>query len=218
MIKAIIFDVDGVLLDSLYIWKEIGKRIVRSYEKTPDENLGDILFPMSFTQSADYMIKTYDLNADVQEIICKVKLMVQNFYYDEVQPKLGVGELLKELYDSGIKMNVATTSNKDHVSRALERNGLSKYLGEVVTVEEVGKSKHEPDVYLKAAEYLGFEINEIAVFEDSLVGAKTAKNAGFYVVGVYDGLGETDQIGLKAVSDIYVESYDKLDVKQFLNL
>ena len=76
---------------------------------------------------------------------------------------------------------------------------------EIFTTGEVGVSKHEPTIYLLAAQALGSAPGETTVFEDSLYALKTAKAAGFYTVGVYDADGESDQAGLKAAADLYVK-------------
>ena len=87
----------------------------------------------------------------------------------------------------------------------MQRLGLLGYFAQIFTTGEVGVSKHEPTIYLLAAQALGSAPGETIVFEDSLYALKTAKAAGFYTVGVYDADGESDQAGLKAAADLYVK-------------
>ena len=90
------------------------------------------------------------------------------------------------------------------VGDALKRVSLG-YFAQIFTTGEIGVSKHEPTIYLLAAQALGSAPGETIVFEDSLYALKTAKAAGFYTVGVYDADGESDQAGLKAAADLYVK-------------
>ena len=109
-----------------------------------------------------------------------------------------------ELTARGVKLAAATSSPREHVTRALERLGLLGYFTRLFTTAEVGVSKHEPTIYLLAAEALHAAPAETLVFEDSLYALKTAKAAGFYTIGVYDADGESDQAGLQKAADLYV--------------
>ena len=131
--------------------------------------------------------------------------MLRDFYYNEVPAKPGAAALLAALAAKGIPMAAATSSPRGHVTHALQRLGLLGYFVQIFTTGEIGVSKHEPTIYLLAAQALGSAPGETTVFEDSLYALKTAKAAGFYTVGVYDADGESDQAGLKAAADLYVK-------------
>ena len=103
-------------------------------------------------------------------------------------------------------MAAATSSPREHVTRALKRLGLLPYLQAIFTTGEVGVSKHEPAVYRLAAEALGTVPAETLVFEDSLYALKTAAGAGFRTVGVFDENGESDQAGLQSAAEVYLAS------------
>ena len=122
-------------------------------------------------------------------------------------PKDGAAALLAALTARGVKLAAATSSPREHVTRALERLGLLGYFTRLFTTAEVGVSKHEPTIYLLAAEALHAAPAETLVFEDSLYALKTAKAAGFYTIGVYDADGETDQAGLQMAADLYVRGF-----------
>lgn len=110
-------------------------------------------------------------------------------------------------------MTAATSSPREHVERALERNGLLGYLDKVFTVAENGKSKHHADIFDEAAAYMGTSPEETYVIEDSLYALRTAKEAGYRCVGIYDKCGEPDQKGLEETADIYLQ--DAGDLKIF---
>ena len=195
MTKAAVFDLDGVLLDSMGIWNDLGARYLRSLGVTPEEGLNEILFSMSMEQGAEYLHTHYALPQSAAEVGAGIADMLRDFYFYEVPAKDGAAALLAALTARGVKLAAATSSPREHVTRALER---------LFTTAEVGVSKHEPTIYLLAAEALHAAPAETLVFEDSLYALKTAKAAGFYTIGVYDADGETDQAGLQRAADLYV--------------
>ena len=191
MTKAAVFDLDGVLLDSMGIWNDLGARYLRSLGVTPEEGLNEILFSMSMEQGAEYLHTHYALPQSAAEVGAGIADMLRDFYFYEVPAKDGAAALLAALTARGVKLAAATSSPREHVTRALERLGLLGYFTRLFTTAEVGVSKHEPTIYLLAAEALHAAPAETLVFEDSLYALKTAKAAGFYTIGVYDADGET---------------------------
>lgn len=208
-----IFDLDGVLLDSMAVWNDLGVRYLQKCGIQPEAGLSQILFSMSMEQGADYLKAKYQLPDTPQEILNGIEQMIRDFYFYEVQPKEGAKELLQFLQDQGVKMIAATSSPREHVTKALQRNGLYDYLQQIYTTGEVGVSKHEPMIYQLAANSLGTKPEETLVFEDSLYALKTAKNAGFRAIGVYDADGETDQEGVRQTGELYLPSL--LDFRQY---
>lgn len=204
MTKAAVFDLDGVLLDSMGIWNDLGARYLRSLGVTPKEGLNEILFSMSMEQGAEYLHTHYALPQSAAEVGAGIAGMLRDFYFYEVPAKDGAAALLAALTARGVKLAAATSSPREHVTRALDRLGLLGYFTRLFTTAEVGVSKHEPKIYLLAAEALDAAPAETLVFEDSLYALKTAKAAGFYTIGVYDADGESDQAGLRNTADLYV--------------
>ena len=203
-IKGIIFDLDGVLLDSMGIWKDLGARYIRSLGKEPEEGLWKVLFSMSMEQGAEYMVREYSLAETADEVLEGIQEMLKSFYYYEVPAKKGAEKLLAEFEKNGMKMTAATSSPRTHVEKALERNGLLKYIEKIFTSSETGTSKHEPDIYHLAAAFMGTKLEETLVLEDSLYALKTAKDAGYMTIGVFDAEGESDQMGMEETADIYI--------------
>jgi HAD superfamily hydrolase (TIGR01509 family) len=203
-IKGVIFDVDGVLLDSMGIWTDLGARYLVSIGKTPEEGLAEILFSMSMEQGAEYLKEHYSLSQSADEILEGLRTMLQDFYYYEVQARPGAQQLMQAVSDAGIKITAATSSPREHIERALERNGLLSYVDRMFTNAEIGKSKHSPDIYDAAAGHMGTAPGETCVFEDSLYALRTAAAAGYHTVGVFDSKGESDQEGLRGSAEIYI--------------
>ena len=206
MIKGVIFDIDGVLLDSMIIWTDLGERYLKSIGAEPEEGLMEKLFSMSMEQGAQYLKDTYNIDKSIPEILKDINKISEDFYYYEVQAKPGAEELMKLFKSHGIKMVAATSSPRSHVEMALIRVGLHNYLDGIFTNSEIGVSKHEPDIYNMAAESMGTAPEETFVFEDSLYALKTAKSAGYVTVGVFDANGERDQKGLEENASIYLKS------------
>ena len=213
MIRAAIFDLDGVLLDSMSIWKDLGVRYILKQGKQPIKGMSETLFAMSMEQGAAWLKKNFVLPQPETEIIKDMEAMLRQFYFDEVQAKPGAKALLEKLLHDGIRMAAATSSPRSHVTRALERNGLLSYMEAIYTTGEIGESKHSPLIYNTAAEMLGAKPEETLVFEDSLYALETAKKAGYRTVGVYEADGESIQDVLKETAEIYCT-----DFKQLLSL
>jgi HAD superfamily hydrolase (TIGR01509 family) len=203
-IKGVIFDVDGVLLDSMGIWTDLGAGYLVSIGKTPEKGLAEILFSMSMEQGAEYLREHYSIGLTTEEIGTGLQDMLRDFYYYEVQARPGAQQLLQAVSSAGIKITAATSSPREHIERALERNGLLSYVDRMFTNAEIGKSKHSPDIYDAAADHMGTAPGETCVFEDSLYALRTAAAAGYHTVGVFDSKGESDQEGLRGSAEIYI--------------
>ncbi|MCR5420379.1 MAG: HAD family phosphatase [Lachnospiraceae bacterium] len=204
MIRGAIFDIDGVLLDSMGIWEDLGARYLQSMGLVPEEGLNEILFSMSMEQGADYLKSHYMPDISSGEILQGIQNMLEKFYFEEVILKPGAKEIMEFLKERGIRMAAATSSPRIHVERALGRNGLLKYPEAIFTTGELMVSKQSPKIYNIAAAAIGTKPDETIVFEDSLYALKTARSAGFKVIGVYDAKGEKDQEGLRETADIYL--------------
>lgn len=208
MIKGAIFDIDGVLLDSMGIWDDLGARYLRSLGRIPEEGLNKILFSMSMEQGAEYLNEHYGLNKSVKETVDGIGKMLEDYYFYEVLLKPGAKEILEFLKSKNIKMAAATSSPRTHIEKALSRNGLLGYIDKIYTTSEVGVSKHSPDIYNLAADFLKTKSEETLVFEDSLYALNTAKEAGFVTVGVFDEKGESNQAELENQADLYLKKLD----------
>lgn len=206
IIKGAIFDMDGTLLDSMTIWDTLAEDYLRSLGVEPRENLSERFKTMSIEQAADYYISRYGIEKSNSEIIKDINCMIEEFYVCEAPLKAGVKEFLEMLHNEGTIMCVATTIDKKIASKALGRCGVSGYFTDIITCGDTGSGKDEPEIYEKALACLGTGKEYTFVFEDALHAAKTAKKAGFPVVGVYDA-SEASQDELKACTDVYLTGF-----------
>ena len=209
MIKGIIFDFDGTLYDSLYVWDNVAVDYLKSIGGTPESDLAMQFRNMDLRQAANYYIDHYHVKLTQEEIMQGINDMVENEYANNVCPKEGVPELLEKLRDKGIKLCIATATDKYLIEKALERCGLEKYFIDIFSCTDVKKSKQEPDIYRLALKCLGTDKSETAVFEDNLNALTTAKRDGFKAVGVKDNHSNLDE--LEKMSDVYIDSYNEID-------
>lgn len=205
MIRGAIFDVDGTLLDSMMVWRDLGARYLEELGLEAEEGLGDTLFSMSLEEGASYLIRNYRLNQTVSQVIEGLHNRLARFYAEEAEPKPGAKELLERFGERKIPMVIATSGDRENAEAALERLGFLKWFQRVFTCSEIGKGKTEPDIYLAAAEMLGGRPEEIWVFEDTLYGIRTAKKAGFLTAAVRDESSEGQREEIQREAAVYLE-------------
>ena len=209
MIQGIIFDFDGTLFDSMFIWDTAGESYLRSIGKEPKADLQKVLKPMSLLQSAEYIREGYQIPLSVEEIMDGVNRTVENFYFHKVEPKPGVITFLEELHRRNIKMCIATATDRYQVEAALQRCNMLHFFSEIFTCTEVGSGKDRPDIFRKAMEHLQTDRSTTVVVEDAYHAVYTAKQDGFYVVGVHDSH-ESRQQELLHLADVYLSDYFEL--------
>lgn len=206
MIKGAIFDLDGTLLDSMFIWDTIGEDYLRSLGKEPRENLKEAFMTLTLEEAAEYYRAHYGVTLSVKKIVDSVNAMVEEAYRTKVTLKPGIVEYLFWLKDNGVKMCVATVTDRYLAEETLARLGILHFFSEIFTCAEVGFGKDKPIIYQKAQEHLGTPKKETYVFEDMLFALKTAKADDFQTVGVYDRH-ESSQTALKVLADYYILDY-----------
>lgn len=205
-IKGAIFDMDGTLLNSMEMYNNLADDFLIKCGCVPEKNLRQKIKPMTFIQCAEYMIKEYNLPYNIDYVLNSIYSIIPNKYKYEVTLKDGVLELLKEFKNQGVKMCVATATDRVYAISAFERLDILKYFDGIVACSEVGNSKEKPDVYYKSLELIKTDINETVVFEDAYHAVYTAKKSGFKVVGVYDKSAEKESEMIKSLADVYCDN------------
>lgn len=213
-IKGAIFDLDGVLLDSMFIWDTLGETFLNSQGIEPREDIRETLRPMSLLQAAEYFRDEYGMLKSVEKIIDEINSLVEHFYFDFVKPKPGVIDFLDKLRENNVKMCITTATDRFMVDAALKRNNMEKYFGKIFTCTEVGHGKDKPEIYLQALDYLEIPKKELIIFEDALYAIKTAKNADFSVVGVYDSTADGQQMEIKELVDAFITTFEEIDIEE----
>lgn len=209
-IKGAIFDLDGTLLDSMYIWSEIGLKFLKNEGITPPPGVEDEFVTMSLVQAAEFYIKNYAPEKKVMDIVESINALIQDFYFEQVLLKPGVKEFLDYLKNKGVKMCVATATDKYMVEKALQRNGIDMYFSEIFTCGTVGAGKDTAVIYDKSLEHLGTDKEYTFVFEDALYAIKTAHEAGYNLVGINDVSEKAAPEEVKTFCDYYINDYSEI--------
>ena len=208
-IKGAIFDLDGTLLDSLYVWDGIGRSYLEQKGITPKPDLDEALSTLSLRQAVQYFQKEYGTDDDFDTVLELTHQLVGDLYKNEVKAKPGVDKLLQSLASKGVRMCVATATEHQMAQDALHHNNLLSYFNSILTCTDVGAGKDQPDIFLKAQELLKTPIASTFVFEDSLYSMITAKDAGFKVAAIMDERNSDKQSEIKRVADVVLDSFYK---------
>ncbi len=206
MIQGAIFDVDGTLLDSMSVWANIGADYLRFLGYEPRENLNETFKSMSLYQAACYYQSEYGVTLSTDEIIAGVNDRIGQFYRERAGLKPGVAGFLRQLREKGVKMCIATATDRPLVEAALERCGVLAYFSDIFTCFSVGHGKDEPVIYRTALEHLQTARAKTIVFEDALYAARTARRDNFVTAAVYDAY-EKHQAELRAAADLYITDF-----------
>ena len=212
MIRGVIFDVDGVLLNSMPVWENLGEIYLERLGIEAEKGLGETLFAMSLEEGADYLIENYGLKQTPGEIIAGLNREVQDFYGRKVPLKEGVRGYLQEFRDRKIPMAIATSGDRANAEAALKRLKVLSYFRAVFTCSEIGSSKSQPDIYYAAALQLDTDPSDTWVFEDALHAIRTAKKAGFRTAGVYDRASGRDLAQIRDTADIYLPEFKSFEL------
>lgn len=215
MIKGAIFDLDGTLLDSMGVWERVGEEYLRTLGRTPNEGLSSALRELTLEQAAEYLIDRYEIPLSVGETVDGIERTMEDAYVNGTRLKAGAAELLKKMRDSGVKICLATASDRELCDRVLERHGIKEYFCATVTCGELSTDKTEPLIYRTALSSLGTKKEETLVFEDALHAIVTAKNDGFRAVAVYDSC-EPDPEEIKKHADVYITDFSDFDIDNIM--
>ena len=211
MINGVIFDVDGVLLNSMPIWENLGELYLQELGIEAEKDLGKKLFTLSMEEAAEYLISQYNLDKSVEEVVSGFVRAVKEFYEERVPLKEGVREYLNEFRARKIPMVIATSGDRRNTEAALKRLKIYSYFQGIYTCSEIGSGKDQPDIYFAAALQMDTDPEQTWVFEDTLHALRTAKTAGFRTVAVYDKSSDRDLAEIWNTAEIYLPDLNDFD-------
>lgn len=207
---AVIFDLDGTLVDSMWVWTEIDRQFLGKRNIEVPTDMDKALEGMSFTETAQYFKERFNLEMSVEDIKAEWNECAWDFYTKQVPLKKGVREFLEILKAQNIKIGIATSNSVLLVEAVLKALDIQDYFQQIRTSCEVGRGKPFPDIYLKVADDLGAEPNRCLVFEDIPNGVRAGKNAGMTAWCIKDRQEDEVWEEAKALADQAVNDYDEV--------
>ena len=211
--KNAIFDMDGTLIDSLIywdiLWSELGEKYLGDKTFRPSAEDDKAVRTLTLKDGMQLIHKNYGIAESGNALLEYTNSSIIKFYTEKVELKKGVKEFLDFCYENGTKMCIASATATDFIKIALKKCGIEKYFGKIFSCADIGIGKEKPDIFLIAAEYLGSDVPETWVFDDSLVAINTAAKAGFKTVGIYDKF-NFGQEEIKQKADFYIDKGETL--------
>ena len=211
-ITGAIFDMDGTLLNSMDYWGTVAKDFLNKNDLIAKAGDNRRFLEWGMKEFYKYIVKEFGVTKSYDEVHNEIYSIMDEHYKHNVTLKDGAYEMLEKLYNSGVKMCLATATDRDTVMIVLKRLGLDKFFTKIFTSGEVGVGKAQPKIYELALEYLGTDKESTYVFEDAYYAINTAHNAGFKVVGVYDKNVFATKEEIKALCDIYIDEGDRYNI------
>lgn len=209
-IKGAIFDLDGTLIDSLGVWDNVASKYLMDQGIVPADDLDELLKSKSMQQAVDHFQEDYGLQKTAEEIVAGIDEVVIKAYRETVLPKPGVLAFLDKLKAKGIPMVLASATSRVPIEACLITNNMTDYFQGIVTCAEIGAGKDKPEIFEVCLKLLGTKKEETLVFEDAPYAIRTAKQAGFRLIGVYDPSWETEWQAVEALTEKFIHHWDEL--------
>lgn len=209
-IKAVLFDLDGTLVDSMWVWKQIDIEYLGRFGIALPETLQSEIEGMSFSETAIYIKEKFQISDSVEQMKEDWNKMAWEKYEKEVFLKNGAEAFLGSCKERGVKLGIATSNSKELVANVLRARGVLSLFDAVVTGCEVERGKPSPDVYLEAAKRCGVNTDECLVFEDIVPGIMAGKNAGMKVCAIEDAYSMHQKAEKERLADYYIKDYTEI--------
>ena len=210
MKKAVIFDFDGTIANSRYVWQMVDVDFFAKRGMEIPSDYVEAISVMSFYNGAVYTKEKYNIKESVEEIMNEWNSQALREYKENVVLKPFVKEYLRELKDKGYKIGLATAALHDYYIPVLEREGVLDCFDVFTDTRDDARDKNFPDIYLLCAEKLGSNSANSIVFEDVLKGVKSSVSAGFNTTAVYDNQPENQWEIIKNTANRHIMDFSEL--------
>jgi len=210
VIQGAIFDLDGTLLDSMYIWDNLAIVYLESLGIKPRHDAKPVYDTYGYRGAVDFLKNEYGVEVTREKYMEGVRAILQQYYEEETLPKPGIPEFLERMKQNDVKMIIATATFEGMVEPAMKRLGLDGYFSGILTCQGLGTHKTEPLIYREALKNLGTEKAKTPVYEDAHYAAKTVKEDGFVLIGISDE-NEPERGEVQKLSHCFIEDYRDLD-------
>jgi HAD superfamily hydrolase (TIGR01509 family) len=206
--KAVIFDLDGTLIDSMSIWRQVDQEFLgkRGIE-VPLDLFSNMPLGNSYNQTAQYFKDRFDLPDSIESIMNEWTEAVHWHYKHDIELKQGVLEAIEWLNEHHIPLAIGTSNHEDLTTLALTQHNIVHYFKTIVTGTHDMKGKPYPDIFLKTATQLSIEPEKCIVIEDTINGIRAAKSAGMYAIAIYDADSDEHRDLINAEADFAADNY-----------
>lgn len=206
--KAVIFDLDGTLIDSMGIWGEVDKEfLTKRGIKVPVDLFDDMQTGNSYQEMAVYFKKRFSLPDSTTEIMQEWTDLVTEHYHKTIQLKEGVLEILQLLRSKDIPMGIGTSNTLELAKAVLRLHGIEEFFSAIVAGCSDIKGKPNPDIFLRVAEEIDIDCEACVVIEDTFVGVCAAKNAKMNVIAIYDKYSSHEWDNIKRETPYHYTDY-----------
>ena len=209
-IKAVLFDLDGTLVESMSMWGDIDVDYLKKFHKPVPEGLQKAIEGLSMYQTAVYFKENFAIEDSLEEIMDEWNRMAYEKYTTEIPLKPGARAFLNGLKDKNIPCGIATSNSRILTEAILKSHQVENYFSVMVTGDEITNGKPDPEVYLEAAKKMGVAPEHCLVFEDIPFGIIAGKRAGMTVCAVEDAYSMKDMEEKIRLADFYIKSYEEL--------
>lgn len=212
MIKGYILDMDGTLLDSMYIWENAASTLLLKKGIAPDDKIKDILAPLSINEAIRYLKNKYSFIEPVTEIQNELIKILEYQYLNEVTLKSGAQDFIRNCVYARKKLCLLTANKRNLTVKILTKHNIINYFDKIISCDDTNLTKQDGAIYQFAAQQLNLNINECIVIEDAYHAICAAKKAEFIVWGVADNSNLQDWSQIKAKSDSAFKSMKYMEV------
>ena len=208
--KGAIFDMDGTLMDSMWIWRDIDIEYLGRFGIALPEDLQAKIEGMSFAETAVYFREHFGITDSLEKIQSDWNDMAIDFYRHRIGMKRGARELLTQMKERGMKIGIATSNSVELTEECLAANGVADLFDTVRTSRDTPRGKPFPDIYLSVADEWGIAPEDLIVFEDIPNGAIAGKRAGMEVIAVADDYALPRREKLIRIADHFIEDFTQI--------
>lgn len=211
--NAVIFDMDGTLIDSMKLYENLAIDYLKSKKLTLNREVYNRLNTLTLREGAELLSEIYPSLGKAERIFEDINGIIKNFYKNKVELKEGALDILELFYRRSYKIVLGTSSEYELAKSVFERFNIGKYFLFIQTAEDIGLRKDNPRYYEIIAERLSVDTKNIILFDDADYALKGAKKAGLITVAVYDESNKNNWDSLVENNDYSIKKFADWKVK-----
>lgn len=202
-IEGVVFDMDGTILDSMAMWERMAGVFLGKYGYAADKKIEKIFLTGTCEEIAKCILENYPINTSVEKLENSINEMIENAYAYQIPLKEGAYNVISKLHENEVKVAIATATDRYLVEAMCRRTGIDSLIDVIMTCKEAGAGKNSPDIYDEAVGRMGLSKESTVIVEDALYAIKTAKKAGYRVIGIYEDAMKEDWQEIMETADEY---------------